>query len=131
MSVEDTGPGIPARCLDRLFDRFYQVKQEMRCPPKGTGLGLAISKAFATVLHGTLTVESVEGQGSTFTLTVPLMLERRKRVDRRKVVEQAPTPRPSPPKANAEVLPSCPTPGICKTTGVHTCDTFSWSKTTP
>jgi PAS domain S-box-containing protein len=98
LSVEDTGMGIPAECLDRLFERFYQVKKEMRRSSKGTGLGLAISKAFAALLGGTLTVETVEGQGSTFTLTVPLMLDRRKSVDRRKVVEQAPAPRRLPPQ---------------------------------
>jgi CheY-like chemotaxis protein/anti-sigma regulatory factor (Ser/Thr protein kinase) len=95
LSVEDTGAGISAECLDRLFERFYQAKQQVHRSLKGTGLGLAISKAFATLLGGTLTVESVEGQGSTFTLTVPLMLERRKRVERRKVVGQAPAPRQS------------------------------------
>jgi signal transduction histidine kinase len=100
LSVEDTGEGIPAECLDHLFERFYQGEQRKHRSAKGTGLGLTISKAFATLLGGTLTVESVEGQGSTFTLTVPLMLDRRKGVDRRNVVEQA--------------------PGICKTVGVHT-----------
>jgi PAS domain S-box-containing protein len=107
LSIEDTGAGIPARCLDRLFDRFYEVKQEMRCPPKGTGLGLAISKAFATVLNGTLTVESVEGQGSTFTLTVPLMLDRRKTVDRRRVVERASAPRRSLPQGQEQPRVLC------------------------
>jgi len=96
--VEDTGVGISAEHLDHLFEQFYQVKQETRRSLKGTGLGLAISKAFATLLGGTLTVESVEGQGSTFTLTIPLMLDRRKGVDRRKVVQQAPAPRQSPPQ---------------------------------
>ena len=97
-SVEDTGVGISAEHLDHLFEQFYQVKQETHRSLKGTGLGLAISKAFATLLGGTLTVESVEGQGSTFTLTVPLMFDRRKSVDRRKVVQQAPAPRQSPPQ---------------------------------
>ena len=68
-SVEDTGVGISTECLDRLFERFYQAKPETARSTKGTGLGLAISKALATLLGGTLTVESVEGQGSTFTLT--------------------------------------------------------------
>jgi PAS domain S-box-containing protein len=92
-SVEDTGVGISAAHLDHLFEHFYQVKQETHRSLKGTGLGLAISKAFATLLGGTLTVESVEGQGSTFTLTIPLTLDRRKGVDRRRVVRQAPAPR--------------------------------------
>ena len=97
LSVEDTGAGISAECLNRLFERFYQGKPEKHCTLQGTGLGLAISKAFAILLGGTLTVESVEGQGSTFTLTVPLMLDRRKRADRRQVAGQAPAPRRSPP----------------------------------
>ena len=97
-SVEDTGAGISAEHLNRLFEKFYQVEQETHRPLKGTGLGLAISKAFATLLGGTLTVESVEGQGSTFTLAVPLMLDRRKSVDRRQLVQQAPAPRQSPPQ---------------------------------
>jgi len=98
LSVADTGAGIPAECMDHLFERFYQGGLKKHRWPKGTGLGLAISNAFATLLGGTLTVQSVEGQGSTFTLTVPLMLDRRKSVDRRKVVEHAPAPRQSPPQ---------------------------------
>ncbi|MGD0897414.1 MAG: response regulator [Thermoguttaceae bacterium] len=98
LSVQDTGVGISAECLDRLFERFYQAKQEKRRSSKGTGLGLAISKALATLLGGTLAVESVEGQGSTVTLTVPLMLDRRKSVDWRKVARQAPAPRQSLPQ---------------------------------
>jgi signal transduction histidine kinase len=97
-SVADTGVGISAEHLDHLFEQFYQVKQETHCALKGTGLGLAISKSFATLLGGTLTVESALGQGSTFTLTVPLMFERRKGVDRRKVVQQAPAQGVSPPE---------------------------------
>ena len=92
LSVEDTGVGIATECLDQLFERFYQVKQENGRLLNGTGLGLAISKAFANLLGGTLTAESVEGQGSTFTLTIPLTLDRRKRVDRRKVVRRATAP---------------------------------------
>jgi len=83
LSVEDTGVGISAEHLEHLFEPFYQVEQKTNRALKGTGLGLAISKKFAELLGGTLTVESVEGQGSTFTLTVPLVLDRRKGVDRR------------------------------------------------
>jgi PAS domain S-box-containing protein len=96
-SVEDTGVGISAEHLNRLFEKFYQVKQETYRALKGTGLGLAISKAFATLLGGTLTVESVERQGSTFTLTIPLTFDGRKSDDLRQVVEPASVPRQSPP----------------------------------
>ena len=95
-SVEDTGVGISAEHLGHLFEQFYQVKQKTHRTLKGTGLGLAISKAFATLLNGTLTVESVEGQGSNFTLTVPPLIERRQGDDRRRVVRQAPALRQSP-----------------------------------
>jgi PAS domain S-box-containing protein len=98
LSVEDTGEGIPAGCLDHLFERFYQREQRKHRSTHGTGLGLAISKAFASLLGGTLTAESVEGQGSTFTLTLPWMFDRRKAVDRREVVRQAAAPRKSPPQ---------------------------------
>ncbi len=97
-SVEDTGVGISAEYREHLFEQFYQIKQKTHRTLKGTGLGLAISKAFATLLGGTLTFESVEGQGSTFTLTVPLLVERRKGDDRRQVVRRAPDPRPSLPR---------------------------------
>jgi len=85
-SVEDTGVGIAAEHLDHLFEPFYQVEQKTRRSLKGTGLGLAISRKFAELLGGTLTAESVQRRGSTFTLTVPLVLDRRKGVDRRKPV---------------------------------------------
>ena len=87
-SVEDTGVGIAADHLDHLFDKFYQVKQEMRSSLQGTGLGLAISNAFTSLLSGTLTVESVVGQGSTFTLSVPLTFEKRKSDDQDQPVNQ-------------------------------------------
>ena len=88
-SVKDTGVGISEEHLEHLFEQFYQVEQETSSSLKGTGLGLAISKAFATLLGGMLTVESVEGQGSTFTLTVPLVIDDDKKVACRHVVQQA------------------------------------------
>jgi signal transduction histidine kinase len=99
VSVEDTGVGVSAEHLEHLFEQFYQVEQESHRSLKGTGLGLAISKAFATLLGGTLTVTSIKGQGSTFTLSLPLMFEQRKTADRRPIVQQAPAPRGAPPLA--------------------------------
>lgn len=71
-SVEDTGVGIAQEDLDRIFDRFYQAKNTPYRSIRGTGLGLAISRSYAELLGGTLTAQSVVGQGSTFTLTLPL-----------------------------------------------------------
>ena len=74
-TVSDTGIGIPARQLDEIFDEFSQITWGDRVKPEGTGLGLSISRRIAELLKGTLTVESSEGNGSTFTLEIPLRLE--------------------------------------------------------
>ncbi len=76
--VTDTGIGIPADELPLIMDDFHQVDRlEDGMKPRGTGLGLAISWRLANMLGGTLTAESVLGQGSTFILRVPARLERR------------------------------------------------------
>jgi PAS domain S-box-containing protein len=64
--VSDTGPGIPPEALPRIFDPFFTTKAE------GTGLGLSISYGIVRDHHGTVDVESREGQGTTFTLTFPV-----------------------------------------------------------
>ena len=65
IAVEDTGPGIEARNLARIFDAFDQADSKMRAG--GTGLGLAISRNFARLMNGDLVVESTPGKGSVFT----------------------------------------------------------------
>ena len=73
ITVWDTGIGIPAAELDRVFERFYQVKPDgLMRRPEGTGLGLSVSRHLAQLMGGALTVESVPGKGSRFTLTLPL-----------------------------------------------------------
>jgi len=74
IAVHDTGIGIPAEHLDRLFTPFTQVDASYSRKYGGTGLGLVISRRFAGLMAGTLTVTSVKNRGSTFTLTVPLDL---------------------------------------------------------
>jgi signal transduction histidine kinase len=69
--IRDTGPGIPAADLDRIFDPFTQVDQSLRRTKGGTGLGLPVSRRLARLLDGDLTVESEPGRGSTFTLALP------------------------------------------------------------
>jgi PAS domain S-box-containing protein len=67
-AVADTGPGIPAEQLPRLFDRFWQAKRADR---RGVGLGLSIVKGIAEAHGGDVLVETEEGAGATFVLVLP------------------------------------------------------------
>jgi two-component system, OmpR family, sensor histidine kinase SenX3 len=70
--VRDRGIGIPARDLDRIFERFYRVDRARSRETGGTGLGLAIVRHVATNHGGSVSVMSQEGGGSTFTLRIPV-----------------------------------------------------------
>ncbi len=72
ITVRDHGPGIPSRDLERVFERFYRVDRARSRATGGTGLGLAIVRHVAHAHGGEVTVESIEGEGSAFTLTLPL-----------------------------------------------------------
>jgi two-component system phosphate regulon sensor histidine kinase PhoR len=71
VEVADDGPGIPAEHLPRLFERFYRVGKSRARNEGGSGLGLSIVKHIVEGHHGTISVKSIEGQGTTFTLTLP------------------------------------------------------------
>ncbi|HEU5184847.1 MAG TPA: ATP-binding protein [Gemmatimonadaceae bacterium] len=71
LRVRDTGIGIPADRLDAVFEPFVQLKDGFSDRSSGVGLGLAISRDLARAMEGDLTVESSEGQGTRFTLTLP------------------------------------------------------------
>jgi len=71
ISVVDQGIGIPKDEIDRIFERFYRVDPARHRSTGGTGLGLSIVKHVAATHGGDVRVWSVEGQGSTFTLTLP------------------------------------------------------------
>ncbi len=72
IAVVDHGVGIPARDLDRIFERFYRVDHGRSRETGGTGLGLSIVRHVANNHQGWVEVESREGEGSTFTLVLPL-----------------------------------------------------------
>jgi PAS domain S-box-containing protein len=71
LRVTDSGIGIPAAELQRIFEPFVQVNATLTRPHEGTGLGLAISRDLARGMGGDLVVESTLGAGSTFTFTLP------------------------------------------------------------
>jgi two-component system sensor histidine kinase SenX3 len=72
ISVRDHGIGIPSRDKERIFERFYRVDRTRSRATGGTGLGLAIVRHVAQAHRGEVSVESEEGQGSTFILKLPL-----------------------------------------------------------
>ena len=74
IAVSDTGSGIPTDSLDTIFEEFQQVRGSDP-QHKGTGLGLPITKGFAELLGGSISVQSMEGRGSTFTVRVPVEYE--------------------------------------------------------
>jgi PAS domain S-box-containing protein len=71
LAVSDTGIGIPAGEQGQLFARFFRASTARRHAVPGVGLGLAITRAIAAAHDGTLEVASIEGRGTTFTLTLP------------------------------------------------------------
>ena len=73
LEVRDHGPGIPAAEVGRIFSRFRQVGQGRQAGARGLGLGLYIAHEIVTEHGGTIRADSVEGQGTRFTVSLPLM----------------------------------------------------------
>lgn len=71
MSISDQGLGIPRKDLSHIFDRFFRVDKARSRKQGGTGLGLAVSKEVVNMLGGQIWVDSVEGKGSTFYISLP------------------------------------------------------------
>jgi signal transduction histidine kinase len=72
ITVTDTGRGIPPGMIDQVFEPFRQLDQTSTRTAGGSGLGLAIARRLARQMGGEIVVQSTEGQGTTFTLTIPL-----------------------------------------------------------
>jgi signal transduction histidine kinase len=71
-TVSDTGVGIPPAEHERIFEEFYQVPGAAQADVTGTGLGLPYARRLVTLLGGELTLTSAVGEGSAFTVTLPL-----------------------------------------------------------
>lgn len=72
VEVADSGIGIPAESVDHIYERFYRVDKSRSREIGGTGLGLAITRGAILMHRGTIKVESIEGEGTTFTIRIPL-----------------------------------------------------------
>ena len=72
ITVADSGMGIPEDSIERIFERFYRVDKSHSKEIGGTGLGLAITKSSIAMHHGTIKVLSKEGEGTTFSVRIPL-----------------------------------------------------------
>ena len=72
LTVQDTGPGIPPAEVARIFERFYRLDRARSRRSGGAGLGLAIARWIAEADGGRIGVQSPVGQGSTFTVVLPL-----------------------------------------------------------
>jgi signal transduction histidine kinase len=73
--VRDTGAGIPPEQLPHVFQKFYQADNQEQAAHAGTGLGLAIAKQIVEAHHGSIVCESAVGEGTTFTILIPVAVD--------------------------------------------------------
>lgn len=73
-SVSDSGEGIPPEALDTVFEKYQQIQSDMQRGVTGSGLGLPITRDLVELMGGMITVKSAVGEGSTFTITLPMII---------------------------------------------------------
>lgn len=83
-SVRDSGPGIPAEQIDRIFDRFYQVDNSLTREQEGSGIGLALTRELVELHQGSISVYSEVGKGTQFVVLLPLELVHSNNLDAQK-----------------------------------------------
>ena len=88
ISVEDTGRGIKAEDMNKLFNKFQRLEQDRNTTTEGTGLGLAITKQIMELMGGKVIVQSVYGRGSKFTLSVDQKIVEKPIKDKEKVTNE-------------------------------------------
>ncbi|WP_181833143.1 ATP-binding protein [Bacillus taeanensis] len=91
IAVSDEGLGIPEEAISKLFTKFYRIDSSNDQRIGGTGLGLAISKEIMKAHEGEITIDSVEGKGSTFTILFPIVVEQKVKHDDSAYNEKRPT----------------------------------------
>ncbi len=87
LTVEDTGIGMSEKFCERVFEPFSQEHMDSRTTYKGSGLGLTIAKKMVDLLGGMIAVESQQGIGSKFTITLPIEINRSSQFEEEEVVE--------------------------------------------
>ena len=88
MKVVDTGIGMSSGEIENIFSPFIQTKSSSFVDQKGTGLGLSITKKYCEMMNGTVSCESVLDKGTTFTIKIPTIIDRRKPVKARRKNDQ-------------------------------------------
>ena len=88
LKVVDTGIGMSSSEIENIFSPFIQTKSSSFVDQKGTGLGLSITKKYCEMMNGTVSCESVLDKGTTFTIKIPTIIDRRKPVKERRKNDQ-------------------------------------------